>query len=138
MEKTKLGQMAEKIGNGGDVFRNGRSIYDIGWWELIIRNFTAGISRAAGGLVLNLLVVFILGSLVFQAFWPQAQVVYSSLIQAFGQLTNLNQQLSSLGALQSGNNSALPQNVLPQLPEGWRLFGQEAIDRLPSIKAPKQ
>ena len=45
----------EQMGSGADRIGRNRTIYDVGWRELVVKNFVAGLSRAVGGLVLNLL-----------------------------------------------------------------------------------
>ncbi|HOZ03204.1 MAG TPA: hypothetical protein PKX78_01770 [Candidatus Woesebacteria bacterium] len=83
----------EQMGSGADRIGRNRTIYDVGWRELVVKNFVAGLSRAVGGLVLNLVFFVIIGSFVFQLFWPQAQATIDSLLQASNKITGFERYI---------------------------------------------
>ena len=70
-----------------------RTIYDVGTGELIWRNFLAGMSRAVGGLVVYLIVVFILGNLFLTYVWPVFQPQFESFQDLTKTLENTNSTL---------------------------------------------
>ena len=94
--------MIRKIGEKADNVGNDRTIYDVGWGTLIGRNIVAGMSRAFGGILLNILFLVILGSVFARYIWPHFQSSYEAILNASEMLTNASQTL-----LPSGENGAL-------------------------------
>lgn len=82
------------MGEQADNLIGNRTIYDVGWGELVGRNLVAGISRALGGLLLNIVLIVILGSLVARFIWPQLQPVIENLRQSYQTLFKLEETLS--------------------------------------------
>lgn len=74
--------------------RSGKTLYEASTWEIIWRNFLAGMSRGFGNLILFIIFFLILGNLFATYVWPYMQPVvenfYSAnhLIDVMGQLTN--------------------------------------------------
>ena len=122
IDTAKLTKTVEEFNQTGDALGRGRTIYDVGWRELIIKNVVAGMSRAVGGLVLNLVVLVVLGSFVFRLIWPQAQTTINSLLQASHKITNFEtnfeEKLQVLDSLQLPNQGQLPANP-PSLLDFW-------------------
>ena len=114
IDTTKLTKTVEEFGQAGDTLGRGRTIYDVSWRELVARNVVAGISRAMGGLVLNMVVLVALGSFIFRLIWPQAQTTINSLLQASHKITNFEtnfeEKLQVLDSLQLPNQGQLPTN----------------------------
>lgn len=89
-------ELIKKLGEQSDQIAPGRSLYDVGWSELIAKNFIAGISRAFGGLVFNLLALIIIGSILVKTIWPQAQGFLDSLMNVSQTITQFEQNLVKL------------------------------------------
>jgi hypothetical protein len=86
--------VVRKLGEKADNVSGDRTIYDVGWGELMGRNFVAGMSRAVGGLFINIVLVVVVGSLVVQYVWPQLQPVVDQLNNSYQTLFRLEQTLS--------------------------------------------
>ncbi len=110
----------EQMGSGADRIGKNRTIYDVGWRELVLKNFVAGMSRAVGGLVLNLLFFVIIGSFVFQLFWPQAQATINSLLQASNKITGFERYIEQ--QLPFINQFKLPGNMINPSPSPGSSF----------------
>ena len=84
----KIGENLDNLGK--DAQGNYRTIYDVSWRTLIGRNLVAGMSRALGGLFLNVLFLVVLGSFIATYIWPQLQGSFSS-------ITNASEVLNQFG-----------------------------------------
>jgi len=93
--------MIRKFGEQADRVTGERTIYDVSWGELVGRNFVAGMSRALGGLLFNVVLIVILGTLAVRYVWPQLQPVVENLRQSYQTLYDLEESLSQLS--QSGS-----------------------------------
>ena len=113
-ETTKITREIEKLSQAGDEVGRGRTIYDASWRELILKNLVAGMSRAVGGLILNIVLLIVVGSFVFRLIWPQAQTTINSLLQVSHKITsfetNIDEKLKVLNSLQLPNQGQLPAN----------------------------
>ena len=101
----KLGEQADNVGK--DSRGQDRTIYDVGWGTLVGRNLVAGMSRALGGLILNVLFLAVLGSFLVKFVWPQLQASYSSILNASEVLNQFGQTLTiggEQGSLLWGND----------------------------------
>lgn len=75
-----------------DQISKNQTIYEVGAGEIIWRNFLAGMSRAAGGLVIYLAVMLILGNVFLTYVWPVIEPAFVTLEET----TDLLQQLNML------------------------------------------
>lgn len=114
IDTTKIIKTTEEFGQAGDTLSHGRTIYDASWRELILKNLVAGMSRAVGGLILNIVLLIVVGSFVFRLIWPQAQTTINSLLQVSHKITsfetNIDEKLKVLNSLQLPNQGQLPAN----------------------------
>lgn len=73
------------------------TIYDVSIFEVIWRNFIAGMSRAAGGIFLYLIFMFVIGSLFANLVWPQLSPMfegYLKMVDSLGQISQTQQNIS--------------------------------------------
>jgi len=87
----KILSPVKKIGEQSDQLTSSKTLYDVSWRELVLRNLIAGISRAFGGLLFNVIILLILGSILFTAVWPQAQSFFNSLMNASKTMSQFSQ-----------------------------------------------
>ena len=101
----------------------GRSIYDIPFHTLVWKNFVAGASRAAGGLLFFTIFFIILGLLAAQTIWPPIQDFVNTFNKTSMQLKYTNTMIRELNQALSGNSEGgLLDNF--QIPTFDELFNQ--------------
>ena len=101
----------------------GRSIYDVPFKTLVWKNFVAGVSRAAGGLLFFTIFFIILGLLAAQTIWPPIQDFVNTFNKTSMQLKYTNTMIRELNQALSGDSEGgLLDNF--QIPTFDELFNQ--------------
>ena len=58
--------------------KTGKTLFEVGVWEIIWRNFLAGLSRGLGNLILLIIFSLILGNLFITYVWPYLEPIVDS------------------------------------------------------------
>jgi hypothetical protein len=90
-----------------DSITKTKTIYDVGFFEIIWRNFLAGLSRAMGGIFLYLIFMFLF-SIVFM------QVIFPKLMPYINNISNVTNSLNSMQQFKLPTQFSLP-NTLPSM-----------------------
>lgn len=93
----KIINQIRKMGEQSDQLTPSKTLYDVGWRELIIRNLVAGLSRSFGSLLFNVFILLIVGSILVKTIWPQAQSIFESLMNASKTMNQFSQTFGQLG-----------------------------------------
>jgi hypothetical protein len=101
----------------------GRSIYDVPFKTLVWKNFIAGMSRAAGGLLFFTIFFVILGLIAAHTLWPPIQDFVETFQKTSLQLKYTNKMIHELNET---INPGEPNGFLPEfeIPTFEQLFNQ--------------
>lgn len=69
-----------------------KTIYQVSYSEVFWRNFVAGVARALGGLIFQILFLVIVANLFMAYAWPYVQPVLTTLSTVSESLQSLQQQ----------------------------------------------
>lgn len=120
MSKTnKVETLAKKSAQDQDQVSNFKTIYDVPYREIVLRNFTAGVSRGLGGFIFSLTVLAILGAFYFQYVQPTITSVANSLETTADFFTSVQIKAASSwwgGGGSGSDNNSLLNSVLQFVP----------------------
>ncbi len=75
-----------------DTITQDKTIYGVSYSQIFWRNFVAGVARALGGLIFQILFLVIVANLFMVYAWPYVQPVLSTLTTVSESLQSLQQQ----------------------------------------------
>lgn len=104
-----------------------QTIYDASLSTIFWRNFLAGMARALGGIVIQIVFLALMALLIINWLWPQVQPVITTYQKAVNSLDSLQQTTEKFGLLDSsqqsnqptGDQFTLDKGSLNQLLESW-------------------
>ncbi len=101
---------------------DGRSIYDISFKTLVWKNFVAGASRAAGGLLFFTIFFIILGIIAAHTIWPPVEEFVDTFQKTSMQLKYTNKMIRDLNQVLDADESGFFSNL--ELPTFEDIFNQ--------------
>lgn len=70
----------------------GKTIYDVGYWEIFWRNLVAGVARGLGNFFFSLIIIVIVMNIFVVYVWPMVSPIMST----FGNLSQIIEDFQNL------------------------------------------
>lgn len=76
-----------------DALKNGKTVYDVSYKELVWRNFLAGMSRSIGMVFVQFVFFVVIAGILAQLVLPRVMGVFSPYLETLQSLQGGNQQM---------------------------------------------